>query len=100
MSILQLYKNAYSGLSRNNWYLSIVMLINRSGTMVVPFLTIYCINQLHFTVTQAGIIMTLFGAGSIIGAYFGGWLSDRIGFYDMQIGALITGGTRRQHLKK
>jgi predicted MFS family arabinose efflux permease len=92
VSILQLYKNAYSGLSRNNWYLSIVMLINRSGTMVVPFLTIYCINQLHFTVTEAGLVMTLFGAGSIIGAYFGGWLSDRIGFYDMQIGALITGG--------
>lgn len=92
MSIITLYKNAYSGLSRNNWYLSIVMLINRSGTMVVPFLTIYCIKQLHFSVTEAGYIMALFGAGSIIGAYFGGWLSDRIGFYDMQTGALITGG--------
>src|SRR3954469_25777083 len=29
----QLYKNAYTGLSRNTWYLSLVMLINRSGTM-------------------------------------------------------------------
>ncbi|OOQ60828.1 MFS transporter [Mucilaginibacter pedocola] len=92
MPILQLYKQAYSGLSRNNWYLSIVMLINRSGTMVVPFLTIYCVQQLHFSVTQAGYIMALFGVGSIIGAYFGGWLSDRVGFYDMQTGALLTGG--------
>ncbi|WP_243837246.1 MFS transporter [Mucilaginibacter gilvus] len=91
-SIVQLYKNAYSGLSRNNWYLSIVMLINRAGTMVVPFLTLYCINQLHFTVSQAGIIMALFGLGSIIGAYIGGWLADRIGFYDMQTGTLLAGG--------
>lgn len=68
------------------------MLINRSGTMVVPFLTIYCIKQLHFSVTQAGYIMALFGIGSIIGAYIGGWLSDKIGFYDMQVGTLFSGG--------
>ncbi|MFD0794371.1 MFS transporter [Mucilaginibacter litoreus] len=92
MSLFQLYKNAYSGLARNNWYLSIVMLVNRAGTMVVPFMTIYCINQLHFSVAQAGYIMALFGAGSIIGAYLGGWLSDRIGFYDIQLGALLSGG--------
>ena len=92
LSIITTYKNAYSGLSRNNWYLSIVMLINRSGTMVVPFLTIYCIRQLHFTVTEAGYVMALFGIGSIIGAYFGGMLSDKIGFYDMQVGTLLSGG--------
>lgn len=91
-SIIQSYKNAYSGLSRNNWYLSLVMLINRSGTMVVPFMTIYCVKELGFTVTQAGYIMALFGAGSIIGAYVGGVLSDRIGFYDMQVVTLLTGG--------
>lgn len=92
LSIIQLYKNAYSGLARNNWYLSLVMLINRSGTMVVPFLTIYCVKQLHFSVTQAGYIMALFGIGSILGAFIGGKLSDRIGFYDMQVGTLLSGG--------
>lgn len=60
--------------------------------MVVPFLTIYCIKQLHFSVTEAGYIMALFGIGSIIGAYFGGLLSDKIGFYDMQVGTLLSGG--------
>ncbi|MDB5004953.1 MAG: transporter [Mucilaginibacter sp.] len=89
---IQLYKNAYSGLSKNSWYLCIVMLINRSGTMVVPFLSIYCIQQLHFSIVQAGSIMALFGVGALTGAFIGGKLTDRIGFYDLQVGALLSGG--------
>ena len=91
-SFIQLYKQAYSGLSKNSWYLSIVMLVNRSGTMVVPFMSIYCIRELHFSIVQAGIIMTLFGLGSICGAFAGGKLTDKIGFYDLQTGALLSGG--------
>jgi predicted MFS family arabinose efflux permease len=89
---INLYKQAYSGLSRNNWYLCIVMLINRSGTMVVPFMSIYCVQQLHFSIVQAGIIMALFGVGSMTGAFIGGKLTDKIGFYDLQVGALLSGG--------
>lgn len=91
-SFIQLYKNAYTGLSRNSWYLSAVMLINRSGTMVVPFMSIYCIKQLHFSIVEAGIVMTMFGVGSISGAFVGGKLTDKIGFYDLQVGALLSGG--------
>jgi predicted MFS family arabinose efflux permease len=91
-SFIQLYTQAYKGLSRNSWYLSAVMLINRSGTMVVAFMSVYCIHQLHFTLEQAGIVMMLFGVGSIAGGYIGGVLTDRIGFYDLQVGALISGG--------
>lgn len=85
-SLIQLYKNAFSGLSKNSWYLSIVMLVNRSGTMVIPFMSIYCIKQLHFSIVHAGIIMALFGIGSISGAFIGGKLTDKIGFYDLQVG--------------
>jgi len=91
-SPIQLYKKAYSGLSLNSWYLCLVMLVNRSGTMVIPFMTIYCTRQLHFTIIQAGYIMGLFGLGSILGAFGGGKLTDKIGFYDLQIGALFSGG--------
>lgn len=90
---IQLYKNAYTGLSRKTWYLSLVMLINRSGTMVVPFMTIYATQQLHFTITQAGFIMGLFGAGAIVGAFTGGRITDKFGFYPMQIVSLLLGGT-------
>jgi len=91
-SIIQLYKQAYSGLSKNSWYLSIVMLINRSGTMVVPFMTIYTIRQLHFTIEQSGYIMAIFGVGAVSGGFIGGKLINKIGFYDLQVGALLTGG--------
>lgn len=89
---LNSYKKAYQGLSRNSWYLSLVMLINRSGTMVIPFMTIYCTQKLHFSITQAGTIMALFGFGSVIGALVGGKVTDKFGFYDVQIFALLSGG--------
>ena len=89
---ISLYKKAYSGLSVENWYLALVMLINRSGTMVIPFMTIYCTQKLHFTIVQAGYIMALFGAGSIAGAFIGGKITDKIGFYWLQVAALLSGG--------
>jgi len=88
----QLYKNAYTGLSVNTWYLSLVMLINRSGTMVVPFMVIYCTQSLGFSITQAGLIMGLFGLGAIVGAFIGGRITDKLGFYPLQVCALLTGG--------
>ncbi len=89
---IQLYKKAYSGLSLNSWYLCLVMFINRSGTMVVPFMTIYCHKVLHFTLPQSGYIMGFFGAGSIVGALIGGKITDKHGFYYVQIFALLSGG--------
>jgi predicted MFS family arabinose efflux permease len=89
---VQLYKKAYSGLSRNSWYLCLVMFINRSGTMVIPFMTIYCTQKLHFTVEQTGIIMGLFGIGSLCGAFIGGKLTDKYGFYYVQVLGLVAGG--------
>lgn len=88
----RLYKNAYHGLSLHTWYLSAVMLINRSGTMVLPFMTIYTTQSLHFSLTQAGFVMGLFGAGSIVGAFVGGKITDRWGFYWQQVAALLMGG--------
>src|SRR4030095_607276 len=78
------YKNAYSGLSRSTWLLSIVMLINRSGTMVVPFLTLYLISM-GYSVAEAGFVFAFFGLGAFSGAFVGGKLTDKIGFYPVQI---------------
>lgn len=89
---LSLYKQAYSGLSRNTWYLAIVLFINRSGTMVIPFMLPYMIDGLHFDAGVAGLIMAVFGIGAVMGAYIGGHLSDKLGFYPVQFISLILNG--------
>jgi predicted MFS family arabinose efflux permease len=90
--IITLYRNAYSGLSPSNWLLAVVLLINRSGTMVMPFMTLYMTESKGETISRAGFVMTLFGAGSICGALIGGRLTDRFGFYYIQLVALFGGG--------
>ncbi len=91
-AILQRYRNVYTGQSRSVWLLSGVMLINRCGTMVLPFLSLYLTQHLHFSVRQAGIVLGLFGMGSLLGTFLGGKLTDRIGFYPIQVFSLLFGG--------
>ncbi|MCY7293683.1 MAG: MFS transporter [Ferruginibacter sp.] len=88
---VNLYKNAYSGLTDKIWLLSIVMLINRCGTMVLAFMTLYC-NHLGFTVKQGGLVVAIYGMGAGVGALVGGKISDRFGFYYTQFVALFAGG--------
>jgi predicted MFS family arabinose efflux permease len=87
------YRNAYSGLSKQTWLLSLIMLINRSGTMVVPFMTLYLTShEMGYSVGEAGIVFGLFGAGAFCGAWLGGKLTDKIGFYPVQLFTLTVGG--------
>lgn len=69
------------------------MLVNRSGTMVVPFMTIYLTQHYGVSIGKAGFVMSVFGLGSIAGALLGGKLVDAVGYYYVQIAALIGGGT-------
>jgi MFS family permease len=89
---LSAYLVPYKGLSRSAWLISLASLINRSGTMVLPFLSVYLISDLHFTMEQAGIAMTLFGAGSFLGSFLGGNLTDRIGYHRVLFWSLFLGG--------
>lgn len=90
---ISLYKTSFSGLSKETWILSFIMLINRSGTMVVPFMTLYLTSKsMGRTLSEAGFVLGLFGLGSIVGAYFGGKFSDKIGFYKIQLFTLFFGG--------
>jgi predicted MFS family arabinose efflux permease len=89
---IALYKKAYGGLSSGTWWLSLVMLVNRSGTMVVPFMTMYLTQHYGVSIARAGFVMSLFGLGAIIGALTGGKLIDKIGYYYVQLSSLILGG--------
>jgi predicted MFS family arabinose efflux permease len=86
------YLNTFRGLSREVWWLSLITLINRAGTMVIPFLTIYLKEELHFEYAQVGWIMSAFGFGSFAGAWIGGKLTDKIGYYKVMVLSLILSG--------
>ena len=88
---VNLYRNAYTGLNRRMWLLAVVMLINRSGTMVLPFMTLYC-KHIGYSTKQAGLVVAIYGIGSFAGAFLGGRISDRFGFYYTQFFSLLCGG--------
>ena len=54
---LRLYRNAFSGLGRDVWLVSFVLLVNRAGTMVLPFISLYLTEDRGFSVTLAGRIL-------------------------------------------
>lgn len=69
------------------------MLINRSGTMVIPFMTIYLTQpSMGYSIGQAGLVIGIFGLGAICGGFLGGRLTDRFGFYRIQLITLTGGG--------
>ncbi|MFN2458694.1 MAG: MFS transporter [Chitinophagaceae bacterium] len=88
---VQLYRNAYGGIPKPVWWLAVVMFVNRSGTMVIPFLTVYLTLRGH-TLTEAGLVMAAFGAGAILGGFIGGKLTDRFGFFYIQVFSLLLNG--------
>jgi MFS family permease len=77
--LYDLYRGAYSGLPRNAWLLSLVQFINRSGSMVLFFLTLYLTRKLGFSLVQAGQVVGAYGFGCLLGAWMGGVLCDRLG---------------------
>ncbi|MEM9050482.1 MAG: MFS transporter [Bacteroidota bacterium] len=92
MKALRLYIDSYKGLSRPAWMLAWVILINRAGTMVLPFLSIYLKEARGLDLNQVGIILSLFGAGALVGSFLGGWLTDKVGSFWVQTSSLVLGG--------
>jgi len=86
------YKESFTGLSRETWLLSVVILINRSTYMAVPFMSLYVTQYLHRSIADAGFIITLFGVGSVLGSAIGGKLTDKLGFRPVQIFTLAISG--------
>ena len=86
------YFKTFDGLSREVWWLALITFINRAGTMVIPFLTLYLTEDLAFSVTQVAWIMSCFGLGSVVGTWIGGKLTDAIGYYKVMVRSLLSTG--------
>ena len=86
------YQDSFRGLSKEVWWLALITFINRAGTMVLPFLSLYLTEDLNLSLGQVGWIMTSFGLGSLLGSWLGGKLTDKIGFYQVMFWSLLTTG--------
>jgi predicted MFS family arabinose efflux permease len=92
LKLAKSYQNSFKGLSVQVWWLSLITFINRAGTMVIPFLSLYLTENLKFTLSNVGWVMTAFGLGSVCGAWLGGKLTNKFGFYKVMLWSLIASG--------
>ncbi len=90
--LLDTYRRAFAGLPRGVWHLALVTVVHRSGTMVLPFLSLYVTQDLGLTTRHAGAALALYGVGAIAGSYLGGRLSDGIGPLRAQVVSLLASG--------
>ncbi|HYN22633.1 MAG TPA: MFS transporter [Thermoanaerobaculia bacterium] len=91
-SILSTYREAFSGLSRAVWLLALATLVNRSGTMVLPFLVLYLTQKQGFETADAGWALGIYGLGGVLGSYLGGWLCDRMPARRVMVATLSLSG--------
>ncbi|SDS20903.1 Predicted arabinose efflux permease, MFS family [Gillisia sp. Hel1_33_143] len=87
--IYRSYIDSFSDLRKEVWLLAFITFINRAGTMVIPFLSLYLTKSRGFSLEQVGWILTFFGLGSVAGSWLGGKLVDTIGHYKTMTGSLI-----------
>ena len=87
--------NPWRGLKnipRSVWLLALTTLINRSGTMVLPFLIIYMTRKIGVSIGMAGLVLSFYGAGALLTAPFVGRLSDKFGSLKIMKFSLIATG--------
>lgn len=86
------WRNAYLGIPKEIWILSLISLINRCGGLVIAFLSLYLTQEMRFDIRSAGYATMFFGIGALAGSFAGGKLTDRFGSFPVQFGSLIANG--------
>jgi ABC-type dipeptide/oligopeptide/nickel transport system permease subunit len=78
-----------AGLPRTYWILWTGALINRLGGFVMPLLALYLTGERGLSVEQAGLVVSLYGAGALLSGPVGGALADRWGRRSTLVLALV-----------
>ncbi len=79
------------GLPRGVWTLFAVTLVNRMGTMVLPFLVLYLTRDVGFSAGRAGLVLAVYGIGALCAAPLAGRLCDRYGAPRVMSLSLVSG---------
>ncbi|QKW08248.1 MFS transporter [Streptomyces sp. NA04227] len=67
------------GLPREFWWLWTSTLVNRLGSFVVTFMSLYLVVERGYSASFAGLVAALYGLGGVISSIVGGVLADRVG---------------------
>ncbi len=81
------------GLPREVWLVCASTLVNRLGTMALPFLVLYLTEGRRWTPAEAGYGMMVYGLGALAAGPFSGRLADRLGHVQVLKASLWTSGT-------
>lgn len=79
-------------LPRAVWVQCAATFVNRSGTMVLPFLLLYLTRDLGLAPSTGGAIVALYGATALVTSPWAGRLADRVGpLRVMEVSLLLSG---------
>lgn len=80
------------GLPSTVWLVCASTLVNRLGTMALPFLLLYLTEARRWTPEQAALAMMVYGAGGLVSAPLSGRLADRLGHARVLKASLLLSG--------
>jgi MFS family permease len=87
--------NPWAGLGalpKNIWIHFAATLINRLGTMAIPFLVLYLTQERGFDAEHAGLMLGLYGGTSLVVTPILGKYADRFGHVRMMKASLLSSG--------
>jgi len=74
----QTLRQGIRSLPRPVWILCAGSFVNRFGSFVAVFLVLY-LREEGYSIAEAGLVVSCYGAGNVLAAGAGGWLADRLG---------------------
>jgi MFS family permease len=92
MSLRDHVRDFAGGLPRTFWVLCAGMLVNRAGSFVLTFLSVYLTQVRGFPIATVGLVVALYGAGGMLASLLGGYFADHVGRRATMLGALTLGG--------
>src|SRR3954466_15909157 len=92
-AVREWFGSRMGGLSDAFWTIWWGLVVNRLGSFVLPFLSIYLVRDRGFLPAQAGRVLALYGLGMTVAGPLGGLLADKIGRRATMLVALVLGAS-------
>jgi len=87
--LFRAYTTPFRGLSSTLWRGITLTLVESITSGIIFFLTLYFVNNLHFSMTQSASLISIYATGTIIGSVTIGILTDRINPKNLSLFCLL-----------